>query len=81
MEQLKFKDIINLYYKLGEQYGLDVVLEMPVYLGDDDELNGIHCGWFCDMLDTKNKEDEYFIELINADYGNFPLKDKGILIS
>lgn len=81
MEQLKFKDIIDLYYKLGEEYGLDVVLEMPIYLGDDDELNGIHCAWDCEMLDAKNEEDEDFIELINEDCCNLPLKDKGILIS
>lgn len=81
MEQLKFKNIIDLYYRLGKQYGLDAVLEMPVYLGNDDELNGIHCGWFCEMLDAKNEDDANCIELINEDYGNFPLEDKGILIS
>lgn len=81
MKQLKFKDILDLYFKLREKYGIDTTLQMPVYLGDDDELNGIHCAWYCEMLEAENEEDADFVELINENCCNLPLKDKGILIS
>lgn len=83
MEQLKFKDIIDLYFKLCEKYGSKVVLEMPVYLGDDDELNGIHCAWYCEEV-SNDKDDETSqttIEMINERAGNIPFKGKAILIS
>lgn len=83
MEQLKFKDLLNLYLQLCKKYDLKEVLEMPVYLGDDDELNGVHCGWYCNLVNAKSKDkgDKYLVEMINQTAGNFELKDKAILIS
>lgn len=83
MEQLKFKHLIALYLRLCKKYNAEVVQEMPVYLGDDDELNGVHCGWCCDLLDAKSKDEDdiYLVEMINETAGNFELKDKAILIS
>ena len=44
MEQLKIKDLEKLIEKLKKNYPLDYQ-EIPVYIGNDDELNGIHTGW------------------------------------
>lgn len=61
------------------------ICELPVYIGDDDELNGIHCAWFTNLVDADNTEDEdnaYTVELINERNGNYKLeKGKAILIS
>ena len=61
------------------------ICELPVYIGDDDELNGIHCAWFTNLVDANDTEDEdnaYTVELINERDGNYKLeKGKAILIS
>ena len=54
--------------------------QYQVYLGDDDELNGIHTGWYVNVLSTE-KDDEDFIGLINEDRHNEEFRGKGILIS
>ena len=57
---------------------------MPIYLGDDDELNGIHCGWYTNLVDSNDTEDEdnmYTVEMINERRGNIELNGKAILIS
>lgn len=53
----------------------------PIYLGNDDELNGIHNGWYINILDKNDTDCEDFIELIEEDHCTTDLKDKGILIS
>jgi hypothetical protein len=61
------------------------ICELPVYIGDDDELNGIHCAWYTNLVNADNTEDEdnaYTVELINERDGNYKLeKGKAILIS
>lgn len=57
------------------------ISELPVYLGDDDELNGIHCGWYTNLIDSNNPADADLVELINEDRCNIELKGKAILIS
>ncbi len=57
------------------------IASLPIYLGNDDELNGIHCGWYTNLMDSKNPEDADFVELINEDRCNNELKGKAILIS
>lgn len=57
------------------------IAALPVYLGRDDELNGIHTGWFTNLVDPDNEDDADFIELINEDRCNVELKGKAILIS
>ena len=68
-----------------EGMSLKEIGELPIYLGDDDELNGIHCGWALDVVDVDNKEDEgivYLVDMINERRGNIKLeKGKAILIS
>lgn len=81
MEQLTMQDIVNLAIEL-KRNGLDLA-KVPVYLGNDDELNGIHNGWYCELIDSEDKseDNQYLIDLINEDCHTTKLKGKGILIS
>lgn len=55
--------------------------KLPIYLGDDDELNGVHCAWYCEDIDADNADDEDVVDMINENICNEPLHGKGILIS
>ena len=57
------------------------IAALPVYLGRDDELNGIHTGWYTNLIDPDNEDDADFVELINEDRCNIELKGKALLIS
>lgn len=81
MKQLKMKNIIEMYLTLKKQYSEIEVLDMPIYIGDDVELNGIHCAWHCEDIDEKDKEYECLIELINSNSCNIKFDKKAILIS
>lgn len=83
MDQLTFKDLVKLFDELKAKYPVEDIMEMPVYLGDDDELNGIHCAYYCEELsnDEDDESSQCAIEMINDRAGNTPFKDKAILIS
>jgi DNA-binding transcriptional MerR regulator len=84
MEQLKVKDITNMITRLRQSgMSLNEIKELPIYLGKDDELNGIHCGWYCQVVDSnaKDEDNRYLTEMINQDYANNELDGKGVLIS
>ncbi len=83
MEQLTVRDILVFLNELKHQgMTMEEIKALPIYLGDDDELNGIHCGWYTNLVDTDNTEDKCLIELINENWGNHKLeKGKAILIS
>lgn len=82
MEQLRLKDIIKIIGTLQNKgMTMDKIMELPIYLGNDDELNGVHTSWFVQLIDKNNKEDKDFVDLINEDYHNRKLENKGILIS
>ena len=86
MGQLKFKDIIAFADELiNDGMTRDEIDNLPVYLGDDDELNGVHCGWYTNLVDADNASDEdnlYVVDLINENRCNIKLeKGKAILIS
>lgn len=59
------------------------IIELPIYIGNDDELNGIHTAWYCEKLDSEDKNEDmnYLVEMINEDGHNRKLNGKGILIS
>ena len=57
------------------------IIELPVYLGNDDELNGIHTAWYVQPVDPDKEDDADFVELINEDHHNIEIKGKSILIS
>lgn len=62
---------------------MEEIKDLPIYLGDDDELNGIHTGWALDFIDSNNTtdEDEWMIEMINEDRFNVKLDGKAVVIS
>ena len=77
--QLTMKEIYEVAQELLKK-GEDLN-KYPVYLGNDDELNGIHNGWYINILDKNDADCEDFIELIEEDYCTTNLTNKGILIS
>jgi hypothetical protein len=82
MKQLKFGDIMAFAKQLQKEgMVLGEIYELPIYIGNDDELNGIHCAWYTNLVDTNNKDDAKLVEMINEDRCNIEIKDKAILIS
>ena len=85
MDQLTVNDLLLVLeeFRKTKKMSREELLSLPIYLGRDDELNGIHTGWCVDVIDTAltNENDEYFIEMINEDRTNVPIKGKAILIS
>lgn len=81
MKQLTMNDIYNLCNMLQSR-GYDLS-KLRVYLGDDDELNGIHNGWYCELVENKGEEeDNLIVDLINENIGNnIEKNEKFILIS
>ena len=61
MEQLTIGDIIELAKQLKEKgMSEEDVSKVKIYLGDDEELNGIHAGWYCNTFD--NQDEDYYPE-------------------
>jgi hypothetical protein len=82
MKQLTLGDILKFVSEL-QKAGMSTkaIASLPIYLGRDDELNGIHTGWYVNLVDSDEEEDEDFVELINEDRCNIKLEGKAILIS
>lgn len=82
MKQLKVKDIFVLIRDL-KKAGMttEEIADMPIYIGDDDELNGIHTAWYANYLDPSNPDEAPIVKMINDNYGNKPITSKSILIS
>ena len=82
MKQLTLGAVLQLTSKLQKE-GMTIkeITELPVYIGNDDELNGIHTAWYVQPIDPSKEDDADFIELINEDYHNIEIKGKSILIS
>ena len=86
MNQLTLGDIMNFMRELKNSgMTAEEIKSLPIYLGDDDELNGVHCGWYANLIDADDVEDSdnvYTVELINERNHNIKLeKGKAILIS
>ena len=68
MKVLKAGDILKILNNLKEKYG-NKLLEAPVVLGDDEELNGVHSAFFCQEIDTKNpKGDDLLFDIEDIKY-------------
>ena len=81
-KQLTIGDIYRLVDELKAQgMTLREIKKLPIYIGDDDELNGIHCAWYNNFLDVTNPGCKNFINMINNDSHNIEIADKAILIS
>lgn len=84
MIQLTFGEILDLATALkNDGMTAKEIANLPVYIGNDDELNGIHCAWCAGVVDAdKNDENTILVEMINERHGNYKLeKGKAILIS
>ena len=80
--QLKMDNILSFCAELRKQgMTMEEIRALPIYLGNDDELNGIHCGWYTNLIDVDEEEDADLVELINEDRCNIKLDGKAILIS
>lgn len=81
MKQLTMQDLKVFIQELENKgYDLD---KIQVYLGDDDELNGVHNAWNLNLLDKGhlNEDTQYVFDLIEENYGTSELKKIGVLIS
>ena len=84
MDQLTMNDILALCAKLrAKGMTMDEIKALPIYLGDDDELNGIHTGWALDFIDSNNttEDDDWMVEMINENSCNIKLDGKAVVIS
>lgn len=81
MKQLTMKDILNLALELQNK-GVNLS-KLKVYLGDDDELNGVHNAWYCELVENNGEEENNLVvDLINENIGNYVEDfEKFILIS
>ena len=79
--QLTMQSILEVALKLEKQ-GLDLS-KIKVFLGNDDELNGIHNAWYCELVENNGEEENNcIVELINENIGNnVEENEKFILIS
>lgn len=81
MKQLTMKDILMCASCLKAQGMTDEEIHsLPIYISDDEELNGIHTAYFCEQIADDEANSEY-IELINSSRYNLKYSGKAILIS
>ena len=82
MKQLTLNEIMKLIGELRNAgYSSKEIAEMPIYIGDDDELNGIHTAWYAEPIDPEDENYKWMIEMINGSFGNIKIEGKAILIS
>ena len=84
MDQLTINDILVLCARLKKEgMTMEEIRLLPIYLGDDDELNGIHTGWALDFVDSNNttEDDEWLVDMINENRNNIKLDGKAVVIS
>lgn len=79
--QLTMQSILEVALKLEEQ-GLDLS-KIRVFLGNDDELNGVHNAWYCELVENDGEEENNcIVNLINENIdGYVEDNEKFILIS
>lgn len=76
---LNGQDIYNLLKDLKSK-GANLK-NVNIYIGNDEELNGIHSAFCIDIINTLDKDDkDYFIEMINNDYTNIEYNEEKINI-
>ena len=84
MKQLTLGDLLNFIADLTQKHmSLEELKALPIYIGDDDELNGIHCAWYTNVVDANadDEDNQYLVEMINEDRCNHKITSKAILIS
>lgn len=86
MKMLTIGDLYDYIRYLKSTKGLKEadIKKMPIYIGDDDELNGIHSAFYVNDVDPDNTEDndnKFNLELIEERSGNVPIEGLSLLIS
>lgn len=83
MEQLTIGDILTLVsdLKITTDMSDAEINALPVYIGNDEELNGIHTAYYCEHIGSDNIADSEYVDMIDMDCGNVKLDGKAILIS
>ena len=74
MKQLTVKELLGVIKTLQEEHGEKAVDEMPVYIGDDEELNGIHGAYFADGITATDEDIDSLIHGVE-------FKGKGLFIT
>lgn len=77
-------NIFNMVAKLQAK-GMSIaeIKAIPIYIGNDEELNGIHTAWAIEYIGEKRERDEdqeYILDLISEDCCNEPFKKNCIVI-
>ena len=57
------------------------IRELPIFVGDDEELNGIHEVYFSQIIAKNKKDDAFFFELIEQAHLGEPAPVRALLIS
>lgn len=82
MKQLTLNEIMMLIGELRNAgYSSKEIAEMPIYIGNDDELNGIHTAWYAEKIDPTDENYKWMVEMINESWGNIKIEGNAILIS
>jgi len=80
MAQLKLGSVLNLITHLNNiGMAFDEIAELPIYIGNDEEMNGIHTAYYVEQI--AEEDSKYEIEMINEDSCNVKFNSKAILIS
>jgi hypothetical protein len=81
-EQLTLGEVLKVARYLKKQ-GLSQkeINDFPIYIGNDDELNGIHTAWYVQPISPNEPDDQYYEKMINQDRFNIELTRDSILIS
>lgn len=80
MRQLIIGELMRDIEKIKASEGLtdEQIKNMPIYLGDDEELNGVHDAMFCDYISEANED---YLELIEDNCTNSKFEGRALLIS
>ena len=79
MKQLTMNNIYNLCNMLQSR-GCDLS-KIRVFLGNDDELNGVHNAWYCELVKNDGEEENNMIvDLINENIGSSVKENESFIL-
>lgn len=78
MEKTTLGDIVDMIHELKNEKGYteEEIRDMVIYLGDDEELNGVHACYYAGKLDEDDEDDQWTLQDINDKES----KKKGIIL-
>ena len=78
-EQLTMEKILNVALAM-KQKGIDLS-KIKVFLGNDDELNGVHNAWYCELVENDGEEENNMIvDLINENIGSSVKENESFIL-